>query len=288
MTIEILTTENGLPETGALVLVLIGGVGEVVSVGGSPGNLGSTGPDGKADVVLTSSDAGETQVRAVWDLNGDGIWDQATEPSTEPVCPVTWMAQPEPSPSPEPSPTPSPSPSPTPPPVVLDFSIQKTVDRAAADIGDTLNYVVTVSNTAGGTITKIPIVDPIPTGTTYVAGSASSGGAFDPAANTVSWTLPSLPAGQSATVSFGVIINPGAPTTITNFATACPNELPCKEARATTSLLSVLGERIPRAAPETLPVTGSDRVALLLFALSMVGAGFTISMRMEGKKSILR
>lgn len=71
------------------------------------------------------------------------------------------------------------------------FTLGKTVDAAAATYGDLLTYTVTVGNT--GTRDSVPttVTDSLPAGLTFV--SADNGGAYDPAARTVTWSIPVLP-----------------------------------------------------------------------------------------------
>ena len=56
------------------------------------------------------------------------------------------------------------------------LTLVKTVDRATAPPGAVLRYTVTYSNTGTSDAVAVDIVDPIPVGTTYLAGSASGAG----------------------------------------------------------------------------------------------------------------
>ena len=80
------------------------------------------------------------------------------------------------------------------------FTLEKAVDAATAEPGDTLAYTVTVGNT--GTRDSVPttVRDELPAGLTFVA--ASAGGAYDAATRSVTWTVPALPRGD--TVEFEV------------------------------------------------------------------------------------
>lgn len=88
------------------------------------------------------------------------------------------------------------------------ISVVKSVDKAYAVKGDNLHYTTVVTNT--GTLLKSDIVftDPIPAGTTFVAGSVKINGVAYPAYNPQNgFDLPDLAAGQSATVEFDVTVN---------------------------------------------------------------------------------
>ncbi|MBN8797528.1 MAG: carboxypeptidase regulatory-like domain-containing protein, partial [Stenotrophomonas nitritireducens] len=54
--------------------------------------------------------------------------------------------------------------------------ISKTGDRQIAEIGDTVQYTITVRQTAGGPLATVNIVDTLPRGFTYIEGTARSGG----------------------------------------------------------------------------------------------------------------
>lgn len=71
------------------------------------------------------------------------------------------------------------------------FTLEKDVDAAAAQPGDTLTYTVTVGNT--GTRESVPttVHDVLPAGLTFV--SATSGGTYDATTRTVTWSIPAMP-----------------------------------------------------------------------------------------------
>jgi uncharacterized repeat protein (TIGR01451 family) len=64
-------------------------IGTVVSVGGTPGNIGPTTSNGTADVVVKGIATGTFNVTAVWDANKNGAYDAATDPVTPTSCPLT-------------------------------------------------------------------------------------------------------------------------------------------------------------------------------------------------------
>lgn len=88
------------------------------------------------------------------------------------------------------------------------ISLSMTVDKATAQVGQTLLYTITVTN-SGSTETNAVISDPIPDGTTFTGSITPGGpfiGAFKSAQNAVVWTAASFPPG-TATVSFVVTVN---------------------------------------------------------------------------------
>jgi len=138
VSLTVTVTENSVPKSGQPVLVLLTGPGKVVSVGGTAGNRGTTGSNGTAEVVLTSDTAGTTNVRAVLDLDNDGVWDQATEPSTEPTCPVTWTQRVQ---------------------VAPEIEIVKT-GPAEARRGDTITYTMKVRVPIDVPVHNVVVSDP--------------------------------------------------------------------------------------------------------------------------------
>jgi uncharacterized repeat protein (TIGR01451 family) len=94
----------------------------------------------------------------------------------------------------------------------------------AVDVGETLTYVVAVTNEGGAATRNITITDAIPANTTYVAGSASPSGTLSGSTLTLrpagTGGVPGvLEPGATAVVSFQVTVNSSAAqTTIRNTA----------------------------------------------------------------------
>jgi uncharacterized repeat protein (TIGR01451 family) len=82
---------------------------------------------------------------------------------------------------------------------------------ATARPGDTLTYTLTYSNQGRGVAQNVVVRDIIPTNTTYVSGSATSGGVYDSINGTVTWTIGNLDVGDTGSVSFAVTVNDDAP-----------------------------------------------------------------------------
>lgn len=84
----------------------------------------------------------------------------------------------------------------------------KSVDKAYAVKGDTLHYTSIITNTGSLLKSDLVFTDPVPEGTTFVAGSVKINGAvfpgYDPAAG---FALPDLAVGDDATVEFDVTVN---------------------------------------------------------------------------------
>ena len=66
-------------------------------------------------------------------------------------------------------------------------SSTKAVDKAMALPGETLSYTITLHNSGPVTASNASLVDPIPAHTTYVAGSASGGAAYNSDLDQIEW-----------------------------------------------------------------------------------------------------
>jgi uncharacterized repeat protein (TIGR01451 family) len=104
---------------------------------------------------------------------------------------------------------------------VISDGLGNVSPNAMAIPGATVRYVIQIDNTGSGSATGVTVVDVIPAGTTYVAGSLYIGGVVDPndaaapgdynVTNALAVTAPlaaPLAAAGSTTVGFSVLIDP--------------------------------------------------------------------------------
>lgn len=84
----------------------------------------------------------------------------------------------------------------------------KSVDKTYAVAGDTLHYTSVITNTGSLLKNNLVFTDPIPAGTTFVAGSVKINGtayaSYNPA---IGFDLPDLAVGDAVTVEFDVTVN---------------------------------------------------------------------------------
>ena len=111
-----------------------------------------------------------------------------------------------------------------------DVSLSKTTGTPTVAPGGTVTYTITVSNHGALALTNVVVSDYLPTGFSYVAGSTTGTGWAAVEPNLVNgpalpiWTIPSLPAASTATITFqakvAATVTPG---TYRNSVTASAN-----------------------------------------------------------------
>jgi len=89
----------------------------------------------------------------------------------------------------------------------------KTADKAFAEVGETLNYTVVITNSGTVAVNNVIFKDADPQGTTFVPGSFKLNGVPQPAANpNAGVNIGTIPAGGSATVSYNLTVNSVPPS----------------------------------------------------------------------------
>lgn len=86
------------------------------------------------------------------------------------------------------------------------LSMNKTVDLAFAEIGDTLTYTIVLTNTGNVALTNILFTDLDPPGTTFVPGSVTINGTPSTGNPNIGFPLNSLNPGGSTTVQYQVSV----------------------------------------------------------------------------------
>lgn len=88
----------------------------------------------------------------------------------------------------------------------VDIALEKTVDTTMPSIGETVMFTISVSNNSQDDGTNIVIEELLPNGYEYLSHSTSLG-LYDP--STQLWTIATLPAGSTATLSLTVTVIAG-------------------------------------------------------------------------------
>lgn len=148
-----------------------------------------------------------------------------------------------------------------------------TAEKLDAEIGSTVTYFLTVTNSGEGEAKEIVVSDKIPEGLVYVAGSADNSGTLE--SGVLTWKIPSLAPGQSIQLQFKVKIpTVTKDTSWTNVATMVSEYDP----EAVESNEVVVTAKIP-----VTPDTGDNFSATLFIAL-MVLSSFGIAAILVCKK----
>ncbi|MGL5329539.1 MAG: beta strand repeat-containing protein, partial [Peptostreptococcaceae bacterium] len=89
-----------------------------------------------------------------------------------------------------------------------DISINKSVDKVFADVGNTITYTIVIKNTGTTSATNVIFKDTIPNDTTFVANSFTQNGVVIPGQNPQNGiSISNIGPNQSVTLSFKVIVN---------------------------------------------------------------------------------
>ena len=88
-------------------------------------------------------------------------------------------------------------------PSLAVLELNKTADVATVQAGGEITYTLTATNFATADQTSVVVTDVVPTGTTYVAGSAECGGVLS--SGVLTFNIGTLNAGQSQSCSFTVL-----------------------------------------------------------------------------------
>ena len=119
---------------------------------------------------------------------------------------------------------------------MTDLSINKSVDKSSARVGDTLTYTVEVSNGTGAEVNIRDAVmqDTIPDGLTFRGNVTVDGYSavyqYDNGSHTLTVPLDAIAPGQTKTVRFDVLVNSSAyGMTIENTAVASGSNAPDTE-----------------------------------------------------------
>ncbi len=87
----------------------------------------------------------------------------------------------------------------------VDLQIVKMVSNNAPNIGDTLTFTLSVTNSGPDTATNLTITDPLPAGFSYIASSISGGTSSNdsnPSGSGLQWSVASLSPGSTELLTF--------------------------------------------------------------------------------------
>ena len=103
-------------------------------------------------------------------------------------------------------------------PKYADLKVEKVVDDARPNVGDTISFTITLSNLGKDTATGVTITDPLPAGLAFLSATPSQG-SYDP--GTGIWTVGALGASASTTLTITALVVSGvAQTNVASVASA--------------------------------------------------------------------
>ncbi|WCE05664.1 SdrD B-like domain-containing protein [Pseudoxanthomonas sp. JBR18] len=99
--------------------------------------------------------------------------------------------------------------------VTTGLAITKTGDRQTAEVGDTVQYTITIRQTAGSALQTVNVVDRLPRGFTYIDGTARANGAAAPEplgkpGPILGFTTGPIQVGQQIALTYRVRVGVGA------------------------------------------------------------------------------
>lgn len=183
-------------------------------------------------------------------------------------------------------------------------TISKSVDKDVAGFGDTLTYSIKVGATGNKDQTHVVASDSVPTGTSYVDGSASCTAPCQASESdgAVTWNVGTLAAGTSTVATFKVTVDTPAPDanggipaeTVSNVAQVSFDADPVETSnKVTTDITAVLGEKAvrppktqPTPEPSRLPFTGLPLLQLLMMSAIAIAFG-SIATRVGRNRAVI-
>ncbi|MFT5580832.1 MAG: putative repeat protein (TIGR01451 family)/gliding motility-associated-like protein [Psychromonas sp.] len=156
----------------------------------------------------------------------------------------------------------------TPTPVPnADLVITKNVNNGTPNVGDTVDFLLTVSNNGPNTATSVLALDALPTGYTFVSATPSAGTSFSPG----KWTINTLTSGANATLTIRASVK--ASGNYTNTATVSATQTDRNTANNTASVattpIPVADLTISKTVNNYTPNIGST----VTFTLSVTNVG---------------
>ena len=153
------------------------------------------------------------------------------------------------------------------PVATADVAVDKTVDNAAPNPGETINYTITVTNNGPSAARLIEITDLLPAGVTYL--SDNSGGDYDD--TTGVWSAGTLPSSGSTSIVITATVDAGTEgTSITNTATITqtdrPDPDPTNDTDSADIDVPVVDLEVIKTVDDSIPVVGDTVVFTITIA----------------------
>ena len=165
--------------------------------------------------------------------------------------------------------------------VPATWTLEKSSDPASGSMvapGSTITYTVTVRNPSASAVTNVEVNDDLSRVLNNAAwGSVTtSAGTAERAGNTLTWTIASLPAGSTQTMTYTVTVNAGAANVTLRNVVVGDADVPLTDCPRCTTVHEVPPKVVPPVNPPNppLPQTGTNAsLSGLLIGLGLAAAG---------------
>ncbi|EMI54769.1 SpaA isopeptide-forming pilin-related protein [Rhodopirellula sallentina] len=91
-------------------------------------------------------------------------------------------------------------------PQLIDLALTKSIDETRPNVGDTIEYLLTVNNDGPSDATGIIVEDLLPTGLSFVSATSPAGSSYNDQSGR--WTIPSITAGSSSELTIRATVSP--------------------------------------------------------------------------------
>ena len=89
-------------------------------------------------------------------------------------------------------------------PELVDLALSKSVSDLSPNVGDTIQYILSLSNDGPSTATGVEVTDPLTSGVTFTQATPSRG-SYNP--NTGVWAVGDVPVGETPTLTLVAVVN---------------------------------------------------------------------------------
>jgi uncharacterized repeat protein (TIGR01451 family) len=158
-----------------------------------------------------------------------------------------------------------------------NLELIKSVDDTTASPNQTITYTITYTNRSNKVLTEAKIIDNIPNGISYVAGSCQPECEYEDAANKITWQIGTIAPNASRSVSFRATVSGSAAGSITNIATIDTKELPDVNAEVTTTITRTGSTTPGKEIDRTTRTGGLELTAIIASITTFMAVLFGIS-----------
>ena len=157
--------------------------------------------------------------------------------------------------------------------LVSDLQLLKSVDNPSPNVGDIVNFTVTLRNHGPQNATNIVVTDQLPSGLTFVAATPAAGTTFNP--TTGQWSVPSLANGGSVTLVIEAVADAATPQ-VNNAAITAQTEIDSNPNNNTGSA-TVTPQQTDLAVTKSVDNVRPNVGDLVTFTVTVTNAGPSVA-----------